>query len=251
MKCEKSDIANEKDNVEVNFQMQFDLGTGNIIGAKTKAIYKDAKKDVGYEGNGAKNADSLTMLDLCAIETVCIVQKAMIEKAKHTMPLYVPVSVGTIINPYNVYEIASMIKSFNLPNGSINVVLINAECTSKADGVAKSLKHLISHNIKIYFGDIGTIALFVELMCEIEPKGVIITKSQFSGATLGSRKYIILKEIVSMCKRWELDIICDGIENALQAKLLFDLGCKKGVGDFYAKEVTLKEFEKKYFKLIW
>ncbi|MEG0878525.1 MAG: hypothetical protein RSF00_07605 [Oscillospiraceae bacterium] len=44
MKCEKSDIANEKDNVEVNFQMQFDLGTGNIIGLKPKLFIKTQRK---------------------------------------------------------------------------------------------------------------------------------------------------------------------------------------------------------------
>ncbi|MEG0485616.1 MAG: EAL domain-containing protein, partial [Oscillospiraceae bacterium] len=242
MKCEKIDIVNEKDNVEVNFQMQFDLKTGNIIGAKTKAIYKDAKKDEGYNGNGTKNADSL-LLDLCAIETVCVVQKAMVKKAKRTMPIYVPVSVETIINPYNIYEITSMIKSFNLPDSSINLVLVNAQCASKVQGAGKSLKHLISHDIKIYFGDIGTIAFFVELVNEIEPNGVIINPSLFNDATLGSRKYVILREMVNMCKRWELDIICDGIEDALQAKLLFDMGCKKGTGSFYAKEVTKKEFE--------
>ncbi|MEG2022340.1 MAG: EAL domain-containing protein, partial [Oscillospiraceae bacterium] len=188
---------------------------------------------------------------LCAVEAACKMQKAMMKKAKHTMPLYVSVSVETIINPYNIYEIASMIKSFNLPDGSINLVLVNAQCASKVQGAGKSLKHLISHDIKIYFGDIGTIAFFVELVNEIEPNGVIINPPLFSGATLGSRKYVILKEMVSMCKRWELDIICDGIENALQAKLLFDMGCRKGTGSFYAKEVPVKEFEEKYLKLVW
>ncbi|MEG0340273.1 MAG: EAL domain-containing protein [Oscillospiraceae bacterium] len=240
------------DNMGIYYQAQFDLVTNNVVGIKTfnKNNVKATPNDVDFQ-DSTKKAEYIAKLDLSALEKAGELQKNIFKKSKKILPVFVAISVCTIINPYNIYEITSLIKSFNLPENSINLLLVNAESIDNVNEVSKSLKHFMRHNIKMYLGDIATMAVFVELLNEIKPSGIVISKTLFGDVTLDSRKYCILKEIILICTKFNIDTICDGVKNAMEAKILKDLGYKKSIGDFYMPPMTYNLFERNYITFLW
>ena len=60
------------------------------------------------------------------------------------------------------------------------------------------------------------------------------------------RAKIILQEIINMARKLIIPVISEGVETEEQVSFLSDMGCGMFQGYYFAKPISLEEFEEKY-----
>jgi EAL domain-containing protein (putative c-di-GMP-specific phosphodiesterase class I) len=79
------------------------------------------------------------------------------------------------------------------------------------------------------------------------PADIIKLDCAFARQGLKSEKGInIVESVISMLKKVDFDIICEGVETKDEEKLISSLGCSKIQGYLYDKPLPKLDFEKKY-----
>ena len=80
------------------------------------------------------------------------------------------------------------------------------------------------------------------------PVDILKIDMQFLRKTRNAeRAKIILQQIVSMAQKLIIPVITEGVETEEQLNFLTGIGCEMFQGYYFAKPVSLEEFENRYF----
>lgn len=143
------------------------------------------------------------------------------------------------------------IKSLNTLG--INGDQITVEITENAimnandyDQVAKKIKLLHQHGIKVALDDFGTGYSSLAHLKKVDIDTLKIDRSFVRNITQDANNHAICEAIIVMAEKINIQVIAEGIETVEDCQTLKKMGCQNGQGYYFDKALSVEDFAKNY-----
>lgn len=240
--------ALEERQFAVYLQPKFTLGDMKICGAEALARWLHPTKGMimpgefipVFERNGF-----IMKLDEYIWEQVCILLRSELDRGLDVLPISINISKKDIYNPGLVDIIIGLVQKYEIPVELFQLELTESAYTDNAALLTDIMNRLRSFGFTMMMDDFGSGYSSLNMLKEI-PVDVLKLDLRFladkNGST-GGKGGSIIASVMRMAKWLNLHVITEGIETCDQAEFLRSIGCPDGQGFYFAKPITIEEYE--------
>ncbi len=155
----------------------------------------------------------------------------------------VNLSVGEIDRPNLVPDLKALLAKTGLPRGALKLEITESDIMRDPDGAAVILRQLREAGAGLALDDFGTGFSSLSYLTRLPFDTLKIDRYfvRTMGSNEGSAK--IVRSVVNLGRDLSLEVVAEGVENAVMARHLLDLGCDYGQGFGYAPALSAQEAE--------
>lgn len=236
----------------VYFQPKVDMRTGALIGAEAlvRGLSEDGKVIPPAQFIGALEADgAIRDLDLLVLERSLAQVDQWRQEGMGTVHLAVNLSRVTIAHPSTLASILALQSRYpGIPPEALEL-----EITERGDGLDNAeLQRIVeqfhSFGLRLSLDDFGSQYANLPLFTDVKFDTVKLDRSLITGATANPISRTLVRDIVWICKEFQMDCVAEGVETGEQAAALLEMGCTCVQGYFFDKPLPAAEFAGKYLR---
>jgi len=155
----------------------------------------------------------------------------------------VNLSTGEIHRPGLVEDVIGLITELGLPSGCLKLEITESDIMRDADRAALVLKALREGGAGLALDDFGTGFSSLSYLTRLPFDTLKIDRYfvRTMGSNAGSAK--IVRSVIKLGQDLDLEVVAEGVENAIMARQLMELGCDYGQGFGYAPALSAQEAE--------
>ena len=163
--------------------------------------------------------------------------------AADPLTVSVNLSTGEIGRQGLVEDVAAVIAKNRLPRGSLKLEITESEIMRDPEGSSAVLQALRDGGAGLALDDFGTGFSSLSYLSRLPFDTLKIDRYfvRTMAANEGSAK--IVRSVIKLGQDLELEVVAEGVENAVMARQLLSLGCDYGQGFGYAPPLTPQEAE--------
>jgi len=140
-------------------------------------------------------------------------------------------------------RLAKIARRHNVPSSLLEVEITEEAISQNPEAAWMQLIRLRELGFKTVIDDFGTGYSALSLLQMLCADAIKIDREFIRRDLPGQRAQTVLGHIIRMAKDLEMNVICEGVENAEQASIIMKLGCSVAQGYFYAKAEPAYAFE--------
>jgi diguanylate cyclase (GGDEF)-like protein len=233
---------------QMYLQPKFNVITNKVVGAEalvrwvhpTKGVIPPIKFISLFEKNGF-----IIKLDWYIWEEACKCLSKWRDENKPIIPISVNVSRKNMIDDSYIEYLDLLIKKYKLEKSYLEL-----EITETIDDktINRSIDLLKEQGYTLLMDDFGSGYSSLNMLKDTKFDVIKIDRMFLNNFTESDRGQQIIKSTISMSHSIGLDIIAEGVETQEQVQFLSECGCDTVQGFYYAKPMTVSEFNEKYNK---
>jgi c-di-GMP-specific phosphodiesterase len=164
-------------------------------------------------------------------------------RAAGELTVAVNLSTGEIDRPGLVADVAAIRKETGLPPGALKLEVTEGDVMRDPDRAAVILRSLRAAGAALALDDFGTGFSSLSYLTRLPFDTLKIDRYfvRTMAANEGSAK--IVRSIIKLGQDLSMEVVAEGVENAVMAQALQDLGCDYGQGFGYAPALSAQEAE--------
>ena len=159
------------------------------------------------------------------------------------MTVSVNLSTGEIDRPGLVTDVAAVLQRNGLPPGAIKLEVTEGEIMRDPDRAARVLHALRAAGAGIALDDFGTGFSSLSYLTRLPLDTLKIDRYFVRTMATNEGSATIVRSVIKLGQDLNLKIVAEGVENAVMAKALSDLGCDYGQGFGYSPALPAQEAE--------
>lgn len=231
----------------VYLQPKYDLRTNTVDGAEALVRWQHPERGMippnefipVFERNGF-----ISRLDYYVWDNVCHLIRRWMDEGKEVYPISVNVSRVDLFNPKIVDIICNLADKYCIPHNLLQLELTESAYTSNPFVIKEMMNVLREKNFTILMDDFGTGYSSLNVLKDIVVDVLKIDMRFMSDCETPGRGENILGSIVRMAKWLDLPVIAEGVETETQVNFLRNIGCEYVQGYYFARPMTIADFEK-------
>lgn len=196
-----------------------------------------------FERNGF-----IMKLDDYMLEEVCKEQRKWLNDNKELITISVNVSRVHLMDANLVQGIVAIVDRYHLPHSCIELELTESAFFDDKQVLVNTIRRLQSHGFKVSMDDFGAGYSSLNSLKDLPLDVIKLDAEFFHDARDPERGEKIIKNTIEMAKNLNMKIVAEGIEKEEQVKFLDSIGCDLIQGFYFAKPMTVKEFEMLVYK---
>ena len=161
----------------------------------------------------------------------------------HHIWISVNLSPGEVDREGLITEIAGLVRDNELPPKALKLEITETDIMQDPERAAETLNALRGAGASIALDDFGTGFSSLSYLTRLPFDTLKIDRYfvRTMAANEGSAK--IVRSVVALGRDLSLEVVAEGVENAIMARTLLDLGCHYGQGFGYAPALTSQDAE--------
>lgn len=243
-------LAIQNDELELYYQPQFDLQSGELVGAEALCRWHDS--ELGQISPLefiplAEERGLIRALGDWVIQTaVAQLQKWNKQGLPYPGLLSINTSAHQFDTPYMVNYFLE--RTHAIPAEHIGIELTESVMVRNLDRSMKLLKRLREHGYHVAIDDFGTGFSSLSYLSQFPVSTLKIDQSFVQRMEKEQSYFALVQTIIAMAKALGLKTVAEGVENEEQYNLLVELGCDTMQGFLRGKPVSADEFAKRWLK---
>lgn len=233
---------------QMYLQPKFNVTTNIVVGAEalvrwvhpTKGVIPPIKFISLFEKNGF-----IIKLDWYIWEEACKCLSKWRDENKPIIPISVNVSRKNMIDDSYIEYLDLLIKKYKLEKSYLELEITE---TINDKTINRSIDLLKEQGYTLLMDDFGSGYSSLNMLKDTKFDVIKIDRMFLNNFTESDRGQQIIKSTISMSHSIGLDIIAEGVETQEQVQFLSECGCDTVQGFYYAKPMTVSEFNEKYNK---
>ncbi|MDO5521118.1 MAG: EAL domain-containing protein [bacterium] len=248
-------IENEMDEAlrsgqfEMYLQPSYDLRTGEILGGEALVRWEHPERGMIYpdkfiplfEKNGF-----IIQLDEFIWEEACKVLRNWYKRG-YEIPLSVNISRVHTYDINFVQKLVNLVEKYEIPRYLLQLEFTESMFTGDGDLLLTLMRRLKEQGFILLMDDFGSGYSSLNMLKNMPIDIVKLDRLFFDDISENARGKIIIQSSIRMIHELMLDVTAEGIENEEHVEFLNACNCTKGQGYFYAKPMSISEFETLYF----
>ncbi|RMH79774.1 MAG: EAL domain-containing protein [Actinomyces sp.] len=242
----ETDLRRAIDNgqLEVHYQPEFMLATGEIVGAEALVRWRHPERGLLAAGSFIELAEETGLvvdLGRWVLETATRQARAW-RAAGRDLVVRVNLSARQL-RPAVVDEVAAALEASGLEAGALCLELTE---TAIMDDVAESerlLGALRELGVRLAVDDFGTGFSSLAYLKRFPVDILKIDRTFVDGVGVDPDDTAIVRSVIGLARTLKLDVVAEGIEDATQVDELLRLGCGRGQGFHLARPAPADEVE--------
>lgn len=185
------------------------------------------------------------ILDLWVWNKICKLQQEIIKRRGKIYPIYVKVSLGTICNPYNIYDMILARESLQVPESAVHIALTVAKPCHSIPGLGQGITYLRKKGMKIMLDTFGNTLTTQGFLVDAYFDQVQIDRKFLKEAMKSARHHTVLNHVIKRSKEINVPVVLNGIDTLSEYQYALAIGGCYAGGDFFEKKLTEDGFIKK------
>lgn len=240
--------ALEKRQFEIYLQPQIDLDTKKIVSAEALVRWNHPKRGMippikfipVFEKNGF-----VSKLDYFVWEEVMRTLARWEKENRIMIPIAINLSRADVEQEDVVSKLTGLIEKYRLDTKWVKVELTESLYSDEDSVIMERMQQLRDYGFKIAVDDFGSGYSSLHLLKKMPIDILKIDKSFLDiDIDMNIRDEIVIRDVVSMGKHLELQIIVEGVETLIQSEFLEMIGVDIVQGYYYGKPMPVDKFEK-------
>ncbi len=234
----------ENDLFMIYFQPQYNIITGELVGAEALARLKDKDGKIfspAFFIPVAECTNQIYKLEQWIAKTALEHKKNWEDKGIDRYSISINLSAKSLIHDKHFEELLTIIKSSNVNLNTVIIEVTETAIIPNANKAFDNLKTLKDLGIKIALDDFGTGFSSLSHLEDLPVDIIKFDRSLIKKIPDNSKTCSIIKAFVSLSQDLGYDVIAEGIENEEQLVFLKELRCLNGQGFLFAKPVPANE----------
>lgn len=228
-----------------------DVDTEEVVAAE--AVVRYHHKDLGIMNPGRyirllEETRLSHYLDLYVFERVCRTLQRWEQQDMPMIPISVNFSCSTLQNEDITKKMLEIVERYHVSCEYLQVEITESVTEMNQEMLAATSHNLRKENIRVVLDHFGAKDSTVSILSIMEFDGLKLDKSLVSGIVGNSRRRIVAKAIMDVCRRLGVAIYASGAETQDQLNVLQELGCNYVQGVLFNKPITIDTFEVRYMK---
>ena len=194
-----------------------------------------------FENNGF-----ILQLDDYMIEQVAKQQARWMEEKRELFPISVNVSRAHFTRENLAEHICGIVDKYNVPHKYIELELTESAFFDDKYVLIDTVKQLREYGFIVSMDDFGAGYSSLNSLKELSIDVLKIDADFFRGVESVERGMLIVSEVIDLAKKLDMKIVAEGIESREQVDFLTAQECDLIQGYYFAKPMSIDEFEEKY-----
>ena len=191
-----------------------------------------------FERNGF-----IMKLDDYMLEEVCKQQRKWLSEGNEPVPISVNVSRAHMTEASLVEDIVAIVDRYSLPHEYIELELTESAFFDNKQVLIDTIRNMQKHDFKVSMDDFGAGYSSLNSLKDLPLDIIKLDAGFFKDASDSERGETIVRDTIQMARNLNMKIVAEGIEKEEQVKFLDKVGCDLIQGYYFAKPMTIKEFE--------
>ncbi|HYE45302.1 MAG TPA: bifunctional diguanylate cyclase/phosphodiesterase [Caulobacter sp.] len=230
------------------FQPVVRLSTGELSGFEALCRWRHPRRGLLPPDEFLPLAEEMGLMEEIGERMLRASARQLSEwQAKHPpaweLTVSVNLSTGEIHRPGLIEDVAGLIAKHRIRPGALKLEITESDIMRDPEGAAVVLKALRAGGAGLALDDFGTGFSSLSYLTRLPFDTLKIDRYfvRTMGANPGSAK--IVQSVVKLGQDLNLEVVAEGVENALMAGRLLELGCDYGQGFGYAPPLSPQEAE--------
>ncbi len=165
---------------------------------------------------------------------------------------YENISISVNVSPKDLYyldikkEFTELIEKYDIDARSFNIEITETAVTSDVAKCAKLILDLQKCGFKVEIDDFGSGYSSLNMLKDINADVLKIDMGFLRKTENRKRAQVILNYTIDMAHELGMQVITEGVETREQLDFLTGMGCTMFQGFYFAKPMTVEEFEKEF-----
>ncbi|WP_185745544.1 EAL domain-containing protein [Pseudoalteromonas sp. J010] len=233
--------------VDVYFQPQFDFKTKKVVG--TEVLARWHHPTLGFISperfiSLAEKVGIINELGSLIFEKVCETLREWADKSgKPLVGTYsINVSLLQLFDPQFTDNLIDSTYKFNINPNLIRLEITESIFIRDFEQAIKIIIKLKKYGFTFSLDDFGTGYSSLSYLQKLPVDEVKIDKSFVLTMTEDNTSLTMVSSIIDLCKKLNLRIVAEGVENSMQVTLLEGFGCNVAQGFYFGKPMPRFEF---------
>ncbi len=194
-----------------------------------------------FENNGF-----ILQLDDYMIEQVAMQQSKWLAEGRELFPISVNVSRAHFTREDLAEHICKIVDKYNVPHEFIELELTESAFFDDKYVLIDTVKQLRKYGFVVSMDDFGAGYSSLNSLKELSIDVLKIDADFFRGVDSVERGMLIVSKVIDLAKKLNMKIVAEGIESREQVDFLATQDCDLIQGYYFAKPMSIEEFEEKY-----
>lgn len=237
--------ALNKQQFSFNIQPKVDARTGNFAGGEALIRWQHDNNWISpaefipiAEDSGLINAIGAWVLTAACQQWVSWQQAGL-----HPKRLAVNVSAQQFMQPDFVEFVADTLMTTGMHATALELEITEAVASEQPEKIIHTMNRLKKLGVHLAIDDFGTGYSSLSYLRRFPVNTLKIDRSFVSTMETSENSAAIVRMILSLAKELKLKVVAEGVENAVQQRLLADLGCDLLQGFYFFKPLTIKDYQ--------
>lgn len=243
------DMALNRGNILVYLQPKVNVSNGKLEGAEalSRILCDDGRiMAPGEYVTILENSGRILELDMFMMEAAFFIVKNLLKKGIEPVPISVNLSRIHFYNDRMVQDIIDIFDDYEIPAKYIEFEVTESAFFSESGLISDKLMRLKEYGFKISMDDFGTGYSTLHSLAVLPIDVVKFDRDFIQNSMASSKGLKILSGLISLCKQIDFDVICEGVEDKVEEKIIYDCGCEHVQGYVYDKPLPYEDFLNKY-----
>lgn len=247
-----ADKAFENHEFKVFLQPKYSTDGKEVKGAE--ALVRWISDELGFVSPGdfiplfEKNL-MINKLDLYMMREVCKLQSEWHKEGKKLIVISVNISRVHLSVPTLVDDITRIVDEYELPHDCIELELTESAFFDEKSVLLDTVKRFQANGFSVSMDDFGSGYSSLNSLKDLPLDVIKLDCEFFSEATDVRRGETIIKDTIAMAKHLNMEIVAEGIETKEQVDLLDNIGCDMIQGFYFARPMSVADFEKSVYNM--
>ena len=166
-----------------------------------------------------------------------------LESGKNIVPVSVNVSIVHFYDNKLIPYIDELLEKYKVKPELIYFEIDERIAVAKLENVAKVMHELQERGFRVYIDNFGSGYSALNTFTKFHPNGIKIGRSLMK-TDLDKNDKIIIKCVVNMGNKLNLEVVAEGVENEEQRQFLIKSSCEYMQGNLFARPLQQDGFEK-------
>jgi EAL domain-containing protein (putative c-di-GMP-specific phosphodiesterase class I) len=230
----------------VYLQPKFDLHTGRQSGAEALVRWMHPEKGLLYPGRfiGVFEKNGfIVKLDMYMLDEICHRLKIWISKGYHPMPISLNISRLNLFDEEFVPKLIATLEQYGIPANLVQLEMSEQVVTNNIGKLSSLIDHLKDYGFLISIDNFGTGTTSMNTLYTIPVDELKLDRKFLLEVEKTDRGKNVIKSIIEMAKRLNINVVSEGVENKAQARMLQELGCDMIQGFAFSEPMPFREYE--------
>ena len=163
--------------------------------------------------------------------------------AMEHMTCSVNLSTGEIDRPHLIEDVAALVRKHELPRGALKLEITESDIMRDPDQAAVTLRALRDAGAGLALDDFGTGFSSLSYLTRLPFDTLKIDRYFVRTMSTNEGSAKIVRSVIKLGQDLALEVVAEGVENAVMARALLEIGCDYGQGFGYAPALSPQEAE--------
>ena len=156
---------------------------------------------------------------------------------------------GRDFEMFDLYDVfTNLVEKYDVSPEKLKIEVTETVMLEKGLRYTSILKALRFYGFSIEIDDFGSGYSSLNTLKDIEADVIKIDMRFLQGNTHRERGNLIIESVINMVHRLNMSVVTEGVETFDQVQMLTKMGCDVFQGYYFAKPMSVQEFEDKYLK---